>query len=256
MKTIIILIILSVLSLTCAANSRIVGGQDAIPHSAPWIITIQWGPHHHCGGSILRPEWVVTAAHCLFGISPQVTLTLIAGIHTVRSPEPSAQRRVLNRNRIWIHEQWVSGPFDIAMVHVAPAFVFNQFVQPIALPNRNYIHSGIVQLHGWGLISGTQLIFPTVLQTVLKPIIPINQCRAVLGPSTHRQLHETNICTGPLHGGISACTGDSGGSLVQNRQLVGITSWGINPCGSANAPSVYVRVSAFIDWINNIMNHN
>ncbi|XP_024867114.1 thrombin-like enzyme bhalternin, partial [Temnothorax curvispinosus] len=66
-------------------------------------------------------------------------------------------------------------------------------------------------------------------------------------------VHETNVCTGPLYDEISACSGDSGGPLVsyngQKPVLTGIVSWGIIPCGTPGAPSVYTRVSKFNDWI-------
>lgn len=58
-----------------------------------------------------------------------------------------------------------------------------------------------------------------------------------------------NVCSGIRFGGESACNGDSGGPLVQNNVLIGAVSWGLVPCGAAGAPSVYVKVSAYIPWI-------
>lgn len=59
-------------------------------------------------------------------------------------------------------------------------------------------------------------------------------------------LDETNVCTGP---GVSTCTGDSGSPLVQNGVVVGVTSWGISPCGYPGAPSVYTGVGSHLDFI-------
>lgn len=53
-------------------NSRVVGGEDAKPHSAPWVVSIQWGAlvtTHRCGGSIIAQNWVITAGHCLQGVA-------------------------------------------------------------------------------------------------------------------------------------------------------------------------------------------
>lgn len=242
------------------SSGRVVGGQNAVPHSAPWIVSIQWGlitPSQHCGGSIITPAWVVTAAHCLGGLTNFGAFVLIAGRHNIGIAEPaSEQRRDINRARTWLHPSFgglaAVGPFDIGMIHVAPAFTFNAFVSPIALPAAHFIHTGVATLHGWGSTSTTNIpSLPGILQTVTKPILPMAQCLAVFGPGS--PVHETNLCTGPLTPGISACSGDSGGPLVQAGQLAGIVSWGMNPCGGANAPSVYVRTSAFIDWINAIM---
>lgn len=100
---------------------------------------------------------------------------------------------------------------------------------------------------------------PTDLQRINMPIVEINECDAAMtslvGP--HPLDKKTNICTGPLNGGISACSGDSGGPLVKavsgGYEQVGIVSWGIVPCGSVGAPSVYTGVSHFVDWINEQM---
>lgn len=67
---------------------------------------------------------------------------------------------------------------------------------------------------------------------------------------TSYPLSPNNICTGPLSGGLSACSGDSGGPLEQDGTVIGIVSWGMTPCGSRGAPSVFTKVSAYIDWIN------
>lgn len=54
-----------------------------------------------------------------------------------------------------------------------------------------------------------------LLQTVDKPIIPYDECEEVLGGPGNSPLDPLNICTGPLTGGVSACSADSGGPLVQ-----------------------------------------
>ncbi|KAJ9598818.1 hypothetical protein L9F63_026647, partial [Diploptera punctata] len=123
------------------------------------------------------------------------------------------------------------------------------------LLNNGVVISGTSILSGWGSTSTTSTAsMPAILQTAQLPIVEYNQCLATYGSDS--PLDPTNVCTGPLSGGMGACSGDSGGPLVQvksdgSREIIGIVSWGVIPCGSSNAPSVYVRVSAFIDWINN-----
>lgn len=64
----------------------------------------------------------------------------------------------------------------------------------------------------------------------------------------------TNVCTADTDKSHGICKGDSGGPLVQNNTLIGISSWGVLPCGTKGAPSAYTKVSNYIYWINNHTN--
>lgn len=245
-------------------NGRVVGGREAERHSAPWIITMQWGiilGQHLCGGSIISNEWIVTAGHCLHAVPAIGLFNVIAGRHSLVGNEQTEQRRSVNRARTWIHELYVGGvaPHDIALIQVSPGFEFNAFVRPITLPTQSSEHTGDVTLWGWGSTSTTEVpTRPIRLQTVDKPIITLELCKIAFWATINETvpLHENNVCTGPLTGGISACSGDSGGPIAQNGTLIGIASWTVIPCGQPNAPTVYVKVSAYIDWINNILRLN
>ena len=45
--------------------SRVVNGNNAKRHAWPWQISLRRDGRHHCGGSIIDPKWVLTAAHCV-----------------------------------------------------------------------------------------------------------------------------------------------------------------------------------------------
>lgn len=179
-------------------------------------------------------------------------MQVAAGKHAIALGEPNEQIRDVNvRTR---HPDYAGGlsvgPFDIGVLGVSASFDYNDFVQPIALPLQDDVHTGIATLYGWGSISNTSTaIFPSHLQKVDKDIMTFQQCNQFFSSPP---LHTSNICTGPVNSNIDGCNGDSGSPLVQiiNNvvQVIGVVSWGPSPCGPG--PSVKVHTSAFIDWIN------
>ncbi|XP_063243088.1 trypsin-1-like [Bacillus rossius redtenbacheri] len=240
---------------------RVVGGENAVKGQNPYIVSLRrqllFSNNHFCGGSIISGGWVLTAAHCLVANN----INAVAGDYNLRVNEGTEQSvRVSKSIR---HAQYVDngsvGPFDIALLKLASSFTFNQYVQPINLPAAGKIHTGETVLAGWGSISLTMVPSnPAILQSATLPVLPYSSCYSAVTGISQAQgianpLDPSNVCSGPLSGGLGACNGDSGGPLAQKNagawELVGVVSWGLVPCGSAGAPSVYVRASAFIDWI-------
>jgi prostatin (serine protease 8) len=238
-------------------DTRITNGRDANVGEFPHQISLQWsalgGAYQHvCGGSILTESWILTAGHCITEIQPAGEMKVHAGI--VKLVGDVNQWQEANVVERIVHPDYQGGvnPNDIALLRLATPLVFNDLVKPIGLPTAGAIPEGATVLSGWGSTStGIIANYPNHLQTVDMEIIPIPECgdalTSVLG--SPEPLADTNVCTGPLTGAISACSGDSGGPLIQGDVQIGIVSWGVIPCGSSGAPSVYTRVSAFIDFI-------
>lgn len=244
-----------------STNDDLVPGEflnkrEAQPHSAPYIVSLQQitptGERvHFCAGTIINEHWILTAAHCLPSREIVQNSIIVAGCHELYQCNKSASQRRTIDNYV-VHNLYTGGiaPYDIALIYTKKPFAWTKSVQKVKMPKEDSIPSGRGVLFGWGNISTTRVPwFPTRLQRENMPIIDLELCEKVLGPMGY-SLHDTNICTGPLTGGKSICNSDSGGPLIQDGVIVGIVSWGKMPCGQVNAPSVYVRVSAFLDWIN------
>lgn len=146
-----------------------------------------------------------------------------------------------------------TGPHDIGLFVFQTPFAFGPLVGAVALPQPDQIPAGSAVLHGWGSVSYTFYPdYPAVLQSGSMPILPLQTCRASWDYDSDT-IHDTHICAGSLDGGVGACSLDSGGSLTQNGVAVGIFSWGWVPCGQPMRPAIFVRVSAYTSWIEDII---
>ncbi|XP_058826427.1 trypsin-1-like [Topomyia yanbarensis] len=242
-----------------ARGGRVVGGVNALPNEFPSIISLQrlilTLSAHICGGSIISQRWVLTAAHCITESPENARFAIWAGAHDITVAEPN--RQVINVDDAIVHPEYLGGvnPSDVAVLRLVSYLNFNQFVQPSVLPAQGDLATGAATLAGWGSTStGSNPSMPAILQKVQKPIIDYATCEEANGGAGNSPLGPTNVCTGPLTGGVSACSGDSGGPLYVTsngvRTQVGIVSWGWMPCGSIGRPSVYVGVASYRNWID------
>lgn len=183
---------------------------------------------------------------------------MVAGLHNLIEFQDVEQVRHVTLSNTWVHEEFDGyySPHDIGLLVFQTPFTLDFFVNAIDLPQSGEIHTGMATLHGWGSVSDSFYpTFPNILQTVDMPIISIETCRNSwdLDPDV---LHNNHICGGSLQGGVSACDLDRGGALIQDGEIVAIVSFGTFPCAQPNLPSVYVRVSAYISWIQDIVDNN
>lgn len=237
---------------------RVVGGSDAAPGSAPYQVSLQWGivrPAHFCAGTIINSNWVLTAGHCTSGFPSTGISTVVAGLNDLNEFFGFEQIRHVTFHNTWVHEEFDGylGPHDIGLLVFQTPFVFGDFIGAVALPNIDQIHTGVATFHGWGSTSDSFFPdYPNLLQVANLPIVPVATCRTAWNMNPD-PVHDDHICAGPIEGGAGACSTDSGGALVQNGEIVGVFSWGATPCGSPNRPAIYVRVSAYITWIQQTM---
>uniref|UniRef100_A0A8C5MNA1 Peptidase S1 domain-containing protein n=1 Tax=Leptobrachium leishanense TaxID=445787 RepID=A0A8C5MNA1_9ANUR len=245
-------------------KSRVVNGVDAEPHTWPWQVSLQHESRgkyiHMCGGTLINESWVLTAAHC---ISPCEIYRIVLGEHNLREKEGNEQFIPVKPADIFVHHKWrriecLECGYDIALIKLNPAAEINDTVQLACLPPAGQIiedNNNTFYITGWGLLA-TEGNRPDVLQEALLPIVDHATCTQ---PKSWGDYVKTNmICAGG--DSVSGCQGDSGGPLnylAENDrwEVHGITSFGPSEgCNVLNKPTVFTRVSAFIDWINKIMN--
>lgn len=251
----------------------IVGGEVAQPGAWPWQVALLQNTggraEQQCGGSLIAPEWVLTAAHCMFGGPEGEPLTRIAdiefsvavGVHDVSMNEPSRQDIAISQ--IIVHEDYDpngegygGNDNDIALIRLASPATLNDRVQLISLvtaaDEAALASPGTIStVSGWGAVSHDGDSSP-VLKQVDLPIVSNAQCA-----EAYPGLTANMLCAGRPEGGDDSCQGDSGGPLVvpdamAGYRLAGVVSFG-EMCAAPGQPGVYVRVSRYDDWLSRLM---
>ncbi|NWH63789.1 OVCH2 protein, partial [Geococcyx californianus] len=241
--------------------SRIIGGEEAVPYSWPWQVSVQISDEHICGGAILAKEWVVTAAHCFNSKELYRDLWMVVtGLHDLTEKEYRQKRSV---KQYIVHPSFnkTTMDSDIALLQLAEPLEFNHYVRPVCLPAKEEVvqPSRVCVVTGWGAQEEDREKGGKLHQLEV-PILMLDACQNYY-INLPRKVTQKMICAGfPLEEGKDSCTGDSGGPLVCPSEddsgfyiLYGITSWGLG-CGRKNYPGVYTNVSAFVDWIKQSVN--
>ncbi|XP_052893425.1 brachyurin-like [Anopheles moucheti] len=242
---------------------RVVNGQEASPGQFPYQVALvgQYAAGVGlCGASVLTHNYILTAAHCVYdsfdSTVPIVGGTAILGAQNRMVEEPSQQRISFTSSGIVGHPGYTLENIrnDIAVVRLDEPIVYTERIQPIRLPARTDTRTfaGVIgTVSGFGVYSVTNPALSDVLNYVANPIMTNADCLAQWGGAA-ALIEPQNICHSG-DGGRSACNSDSGGPLtVQDNTeslQVGVVSFGSTGGCDDGIPTVYARVSYFLEWI-------
>ncbi|XP_051879429.1 chymotrypsin-like elastase family member 2A [Pristis pectinata] len=244
-----------------AANpltGRVVGGQEAKPHSWPWQASLQFAYdfdpdffQHLCGGSLISANWVMTAAQCIVDVPGRFAVVL--GEHDLQH---KGNEYLRHAQLIITHPKWnpmyLGNGNDIALIRLAePAYTTLDVKVATLPPSGQILPDGYpCYITGWGLTEPFGLPAPMLQQALLR-VVDYATCTSPKWWSS--LVTQDMICAGG-DGVSGGCMGDSGSPLnCQNDagtwDVQGIVSFGPSSCVLERKPTVFTRVSAYIDWI-------
>ncbi|XP_071057276.1 uncharacterized protein [Onthophagus taurus] len=239
---------------------RVVKGLVAEKGMYPWQASVrvkgQSSQEHWCGAVIVSEKFVLTAGHCLNGYQ-KGGFVIVAGDYDRNENEGTEQ--VVNIEEFYVHNEFRKGTKmnnDLALIKLkGDGFRFDDHIRAICLPPIHLQEEGLnCSISGFGSVKSGRAVASRELRAGFIPIQSREVCKM---PHIYGEaLTEGMICAGNLGGGVDACDGDSGGPLACLNDgvftLVGLTSWGQH-CGHANKPGVYVKISHYRNWLDEMM---
>lgn len=230
------------------AVPKIINGEDATWDNNKWQVAllVSWivdaSSAQFCGGSLIRQNWIATAAHCVDNNTSREHVHVLTGTANLKSGGKRS-----NVEAIFVHKDYDpnSQNNDIALLRLKDDGV-GEAIRPVALDKEPVIVSPgqMATISGWGV---TESGYPSPqLKKILVPLVSRETCNSPASYDGH--VTDKMICAGVDQGGKDSCQGDSGGPATKDEFLIGIVSWG-EGCGKPFKYGVYTRVAEFANWI-------
>jgi len=255
---------LCVFSITSQAQVRIVNGQETEEQEFPNVAALLYDvpdesarDRQFCGGTVIAPKWILTAAHCLY--TPEGNLVPASGINalvnTTSLDFPGEDE--ISVTAIYIHPNYQTSPIpynDIALLKLATPTDVTAIT--LSVEDANWLAGNPGVVVGWGATGRDdegEIVYAVEQRKITLPIASRSVCNSVADYGGF--IAREHICAGRIQGGIDSCYGDSGGPLFyfgeQGMRQIGIVSFG-NECAIPYSYGVYTAVDYYTDWIEGI----
>ncbi|KAM8974930.1 coagulation factor X [Pelodytes ibericus] len=238
-------------------NERIVGGRECKFGECPWqAVLVSEENEAFCGGTILTPQFILSAAHCM---NQTKYFKVVVGELNINKKEGTES--IHKVERIIIHPKFVrlTYDYDIAVIKLKEVINFTDNIIPACIPDPDFADQVLMNepqamISGFGRIHerGVQA---TKLQMLNIPYVKRQRCKE----SSKFVITDNMFCAGYDKKVKDACQGDSGGPHVTPFKdtyfVTGIVSWG-EGCAQEGKYGVYTKVSNLYKWLRGVLKKN
>ncbi|XP_043079838.1 transmembrane protease serine 9-like [Puntigrus tetrazona] len=240
--------LMSLLS-TGTFGADIINGKKAKKNSMQYMASVQIEGEHICGGFLIHPSYVLTAAHC----DQSGNMTVILGTHNIAPKVADPKRHAVQKKHKHPSFKNIQSGNDIMLLKLSKKLKNGKGVKTIEIQKKD---KGInpktqCKVAGWGKTGQKNMVNDLLVTNVL--VFNSTVCRTMWN-KVQNKFPINVLCAGGYNTKSGACQGDSGGPLVCSGKAVGIVSFNrLNNCDYPDVPNVYTDIYKYKTWIEEVI---